>query len=674
MPNPTIDRCCHWLTKNATSKRPLSLVFFDCESNVDKADPNWQHHTFRLATASYCVYAPETGLTEVAWQSFTDPAELWRWIAGIPDNSPETLCVSHNLDYDARISRAFSILPRLGISPTYCILADSCTFFSFDCDGRQIALTDNLSLWPASLAEIGRSVGIEKTHVDFDDVDDAELAAYCRNDVKILVEQWRFWLAFLDEHDLGNFAITMAKQSLNAYRHKFMPTNIGIHNNERAINLERASYKGGRAEAFFLGKLPQGHYYKLDINSLYPHMMSLYQYPAKLVKVVENISLPYLDQLLERYLAIGEVCLEARDPRYVVEKDNKNCYPTGTFFTTLTTQELQIASILCQIRGIGRVALYEPADLFSEFVSTFYSLRDTYRSSGDDARSKMCKLLMNSLQGKFGQVGHKQSLLGDAPIDQVSIRRWLDVETGKTAVDMTFGGKIIRQVHGGEPWDSFPAIPAHVTAYGRMWMYDLMCQAGRENVFYIDTDSLIVNYLGFRALESEIDEHAIGKLKVESESDDVEILARKDYRFGGRRVLKGIRRDAVEIEPNKFSQWHFTTLKWAFARGDLDDVDVHRIEKQMRYLNVAGGQTADGWLEPLHLVLKPNDVLSYLTNESSATSWAWEFDPTFLARVSKLVPGLGTWLREPDPRLASASNHRLLSLLPAPLSNSPTAS
>jgi len=207
-----------------------------------------------------------------------------------------------------------------------------------------------------------------------------------------------------------------------------------------------------------------------------------------------------------------------------------------------------------------------------------------------------------------------------------------------------------------------------------MWMYDLMCQARREHVYYIDTDSLIVDYIGFRALESEIDEHAIGKLKIESESDDVEILARKDYKFGGKRVLKGIRRDAIEVEPNRFSQWHFTTLKWAFARGDLNDVDVHRVEKQLRYLDVAGEQTENGWLKPPHLVLKPNDVLPYLKTGDKPTSWTWEFDPAFLARVSKFVPGLGVWIHPPDSRLAEASNHRLLSLLPAPPSNSPSAS
>lgn len=671
MPLPRIDRRCHWLTRNKSSKRPTALVFFDCESNIDKSQQFEQLHTFRLAVASYCVYSQEEGLVEKAWKAFTSPSGLWAWISGIPSEDEEFMCVSHNLDYDLRVSRAFSILPRVGFKPDYAIVADSCTFFSFVAPDRKLSLTDNLSLWPASLKEIGESVGVEKTAVDFDDTDDDELAAYCRNDVRIMIEQWRFWLRFLDEHDLGNFSITIAKQALNAYRHKFMTEKIGIHNSARAIVLERAAYKGGRAEAFFLGELPQGHYYKLDINSLYPAMMKLFKYPTKLVKVIQNVSLQFLGKILDRYLAIANVVVETEKPLYVIEKNGKNVYPTGTFQTTLTTPELQFALMFNHIRGIGRVALYEPADLFSGYVDTFYSMREEYTRAGDTARSKMCKMLMNSLQGKLGQVGHTQEIIGQAPLDEVKVRRWVDLESNRTCVDLTFGGQTIRQMHGGEAYDSFPAIPAHVSAYARLWMWDLIERAGREHVFYIDTDSLIVDYIGFCALESEIDPTALGKLKVESESDHVEIVARKDYRFGDKRTTKGIRKDAIEIEPGKFQQWHFTTLKWGFQVGTLDDVRLHYVERTTKQLGAPDAARTGGWIESPHLTMDANALAPLLEQHPRSRSWIWELDPAWAQRVGGIVPGRWVYWSQGQTKFREAMNLRLLSPQFVPPSSSP---
>lgn len=663
MPLPTIDRRCHWLTHNATSKRPKAIVFFDCESNIDKTTDHEQLHSFRLAVASFCVPSDSEGITEIAWKAFVNPRDMWEWIAGIPFDTDEFLVVSHNLDYDMRVSCAFSILPRLGFKPTYCIISESCTFFSFVALDRNLSLTDNVSLWQASLADIGHSVGIEKTSIDFGATDDDELASYCRNDVRILIEQWRFWLKFLDEQDLGNFAITISKQSFNAYRHRFLKTNIGIHNSKRAIELERSAYKGGRAEAFYLGKLPRGHYYQLDVNSLYPYMMKLYPYPAKLVKVVENVTLPYLDQLLTRYMAIADVAIETEKPVYVVEKNGVNTYPTGSFFTTLTTPELQYASMFNHIRGIGRVALYEPDDLFSTFVDTFYTLREEYLKAGDLARQRMCKMIMNSLQGKFGQVGHKQEVVGSVSLDIVSVRRWVDLETNQTCLDITFGGQIIRQTHGGEPYDSLPAIPAHVAAYARLWMFDLMEIAGREHCFYMDTDSVIVDYIGYRALESEIDPTHLGKLKIQSESDDVEIVAKKHYMFGDNRTIKGIRKDADILGDGSFGQWHFTTLKWGLQVGNLDNVRVHYVKRTLKASTEDHRNINGGWVRPPHTVVTANQLAPYLEQSQGKKSWTWEFDPAWVQRVSGFRPGRWVYWNKAGKDFSRALNLRLPSLV-----------
>ncbi len=662
-----LDRRCHWLSRNKLSKRPEAILFLDAEAAIEQRSEKFQEHKFRLGAATFCAYSPERGLESVESRDFRDEIELWNWTEELSSQYKELLIVSHNIDYDARLCRAFFYLPRLGWSPSYCVMCRSCTLFVFERGDRKTTLLDNMNLWNSSLAQLGESVGLPKLSVDFEAATDEELLIYCRRDVEILVRLWRSWFAFLDRHNLGSFGITAAKQAFNAYRHRFMPTKIGIHDNALATGLARESYHGGRTECFFVGRAPPGTYYKLDANGLYAAMMAWYPMPHKLVKVIQNVSLDFLDYLLDRYLVIAEVVLEARRPIYVRKISGRNAYPTGTFFSTLTTPELQIARINDEIRGIGRVALYEPADLFSRYIGYFTPLRAQYRRHGDIARSRMCKLLRNSLQGKFGQLGHKQEIVGDAPLDKVAVRRWLDAESGRSCVDWTFGGKIIRQYNEGEPWDSLPAIPAHVSAYGRVYMWSLIELAGRDHTFYIDTDSLIVDEEGYRRLAGVIDPAKLGYLKLEGTAGELEIGAKKDYRFGDLRTLKGIKDSAVELAPDLFEQWHFTTIRYAFAVHDLDGVTLHKVEKQIRRGRIAGTVGKDGWVRPPHLHLNPQDLFGYLADQERNRVWVWEFDERWLKRVAALehLQEQATYELALVPRRKAASQPPPLALEPA---------
>jgi hypothetical protein len=638
MRNNPQRRFNHWMNPNAGNQRPTDIVFFDCESYIDKSDPDTQRHTFRLAWAAWCSYTPSRGLVERAWKEAMTPGDLWRWIAGVPARGDKVLVMSHNLDYDVRVSHALTFLPKLGFNPAYGIISESCTFFQFEAQDLTLSMMDNLSLWPSPLADIGQVVGCPKGHVDFDTVTDDSLSSYCKNDVLIMVRQWQFWLRFLDENNLGNFSITLPKQAFNAYRHRFMPSGIAVHNNEIALELERAAYRGGRAEAFYVGRLPKGLYYKLDANSLYPAVMKEHTYPTKLVKVIYHPSLHQLSTLLELYMIIAEVVLDTTEPVFVTRVDAKNAYPTGTFVTTLTTPEVQYAFDKGFIRGVGRVALYERGDIFSKYVDYFYALKERYSRAGQKALAKMAKLMMNALQGKFGQAGHAQKILGDAPPDEIGVKRWIDLESDNHCVDLTFGGKVIRSISGGEAPSSFPAIPAHVTAYARLRMWQLIQKAGLEHVYYIDTDSLIVDDRGYKRLYDEVDPFRLGALKLESTSEHVSIFARKDYVFAGKHVQKGIRKDAEVIGKDKYTQFNFTTLKWAMKHKALDDVRLQRMTKTVRYMTVQGKVRNDHRITPPHLTMTKYDVIGLAMRDRTTTTWTWEFDPLWMEQVIGVEP------------------------------------
>lgn len=622
MTTPTIDRRCHWLRRNKSSKRPETLLFLDTESNEHAQGDKTALQTFKCGWACLARYAPYQGLKVLGWHEIKDPLEFWHVVSEFAAKYPKTYIISHNIDYDARILRAFSILPGIGWTPAYAILGESCRFFTFKADKNTIILLDNLNYWRQSLSEIGVEFGIEKMAINFKTASLEALSQYCKNDVRILIKVWDYWLKFLDEHHLGDFAITVAGQALRAFRHRFMSHKIGIHNRADAIRLERASYKGGRCEVFRVGKFKDGPYYKLDINGLYAYVMRTYKVPRKLVKVLVDVSPAYLRKLLDKYQVVADCIVETNEPLYALHSKGYNIFPTGTFRVTLTTPEIQYALDNDHLRAVGEVAIYEGAVLFERFIDYFTPLRQQYKADGDTARSAMCKLIRNSLYGKFGQRGYEQKVIGKAPLDQVSVRHWVDLETTAECWDWTYGGVVIRQEKKGEADNSFPGIASHIAAAGRLVLWDYAKLAGLENCYYADTDSLIVNQAGMDNLEDWVDPLKLGYLKLEGTTDNLEILAKKSYIFGDKRVAKGIRKNAERQADGAWKQVHFTSLKWAFRQGNLDNVTVFETARHQQNTITHGTVDKNGLVHPPQFSMKREDVAD-LVAPRDAYSWDW---------------------------------------------------
>jgi len=629
---PTIDRKCHWLRKNPSSRRPEWILFVDGESNLDPIHDQADRHTFRLGWGALCHYTPEDGLHVHEWYEIRDPLDLWHTCSKFALQVGQLYVVSHNIDYDARVLHAFTILPGIGWSPDYVILGDSCHFFTFKADKAKISFLDNLNYWHLTLETLGAEFGIPKMHIDFATCTDADLSIYCKRDVEILIRAWTYWLSFLDNHDLGNWAITTAGQAWNAYRHRFMPARIGIHNRQDAITLERNSYYGGRCEVWKLGHFIGGPFYKLDVNGLYAYAMREYPSPQKLIKCVLGRTPGQIAKLLERYLAIADVYLETDQPVYPIRIKGYNVFPVGCFRTCLTTPELVYALEHGHVKGIGAVALYEPTHLFKGFINFFTPLRQQYKADGDTGRSLLCKMLRNALYGKFGQRGYAQEIIGDAPLDVVHVTRWKDAETGQKCTDWTFGGKTIRQTYKGEGADSFPGIASHVAAHGRMILWHYAQLAGRDNVYYADTDSLIVNQAGHDALEPWIDPLKLGYLKVEEETTDLEIIAKKSYKMGIHRTLKGIKKNAVQQNDGRWKQTQFTSLKWAFQHGDLEDVITYEVEKRELATVYHGQVDTNNNVQPQRLT-QDTDAVAAIVQPETDHSWTWWIDPSWFCSL-----------------------------------------
>jgi hypothetical protein len=534
------------------------------------------------------------------WHTFTTPEGFWAWVGERCGPKRKIYLFAHNLMFDFTIVHGFTLLPALGWQLKRAVVEDPPTILTYRKGTSTICLLDTFNWFHTSLAVLGDSMGLAKLTMPEQSAPQADWDAYCRRDVEVLQRAMMSYLDFIKLNDLGNFQTTAASQALTAYRHRFLHHPVYIDVNEPALELARQAYYGGRTEAFFVGKR-EGDYWLLDVNSMYPFVMSINNFPAKLQGVYTRIDEASMPELLTRAQVIADVSLDTPEPAFPMRTRGPLIFPTGQFRTSLCTPELQYALDMGYVRKIHQAAIYEHAPLFADYVSTIFALRQKYQAEGNLPFSSLSKLLLNSLYGKFGQRGRIYQDAGEALTDEV--RSWIEYSGDSKQITQhrQFGG--LHQVweNEGESYNSHPAIAAHVTSYARMWLWQLICKAGREHVFYCDTDSLVVDRAGYDALAPFYLGDGLGELKLERQFCHLVIHGCKDYEFGDVTKIKGVRKNAVATGDNQYQQEAFRKFAGMVRSGDLDTMVVSTQTKNLKRVYQKGYVDAAGWVRPFEL-------------------------------------------------------------------------
>jgi hypothetical protein len=209
--------------------------------------------------------------------------------------------------------------------------------------------------------------------------------------------------------------------------------------------------------------------------------------------------------------------------------------------------------------------------------------------------------MINSLYGKFGQTGIDQRIIGHVPMDEIWHMPIINAQTGKRGYQNAIGGVIYEEQHLGESYHSMPSIAAHITADARLYLLSLIKKAGCENVYYCDTDSLIVNRNGCYNLMFDIDDKQLGKLKIETQAETLTIHAPKDYELGDRKKIKGIRDNAIELSCGVFAQEQWIKLAGLIRDGFSKGYNTHDIIKHQTRIITSGVVNSDGSISPFNL-------------------------------------------------------------------------
>lgn len=600
---PKLSRRPHKLKENKRNSVPRYIIAIDTETYQEQIEEDTFLHKLKLGWAIY----KDLQTQKEEYFYFEKVQEFWEWLKSKLYNKKHYYIFAHNFDFDFQVIEGWKYLSEYLKAEIKKFIVDSNRFYikakvPLSNDFKQYASlsfisTTNYTNYP--LKKLGKILGLEKMEIEFDSADKEYLKEYCKRDTEIVLKFVEYLIKFIKEHNLGNFKPTIASQAFTAFRHRFMKKPIYIHSNREAQILERMSYRGGRTEAWFIGKVKET-IYKLDINSMYPYVMRNFTYPTKLVRVLHDISPEYLDILMRDFLVIAEVYIEVTKPVIGVKKE-KLIFPVGRFWAILTNPELNLVKKYGKILKVRRVAIYEHDYIFREYVDYFYNLRLKFKEEGNEVMQYFAKIMLNSLYGKFGQKNEHFRKIKSLKSDHWEILKFYDADEQRWKYIQVRAGEVYVKDGYIESENSFVAIASYVTAYARCYLWELIEKAGEENVYYMDTDSLFVTQKGYENLKEYINDKELGKLKLEGVSDNVIIKNVKDYIFGNEVKRKGIRKDAEEIAPNTFKQIQFVKIRSNLKDYKVNGVIMKYVTKSIKSTYDKGIVMPNGRVKPLVL-------------------------------------------------------------------------
>jgi len=337
----------------------------------------------------------------------------------------------------------------------------------------------------------------------------------------------------------------------------------------------------------------------VDVNSMYPSVMRDNFFPSVLCGEALDVPLERLEPLLKDYCLVGEAVINTDQPVYVLRDKDKMVFPVGVFTTFLGTEGIRYALDHHHLKSVNRLMIFHRAKLFTAWVEGMYPKKQEAKEKGDVIGEVIYKRLLNSLYGKFGQMAPTVVYDEYTPaFDFSSCRVFFDDDSGQGMEYKMFHRHILTKGRHASA-KSNVGIALHVTEYARFILWGYIQQAGPENVFYCDTDSLIITDQGYKRLFTHIQPLEIGKLSLKRTGDILTINAPKDYSLGAYKKQKGISKKAVEIKPGVFQQTFFPGFKTLLARGIKSGFPIGTIEKRLTYNYTKGVVAPDGQVTPL---------------------------------------------------------------------------
>lgn len=392
---------------------------------------------------------------------------------------------AHNLEFDA--SKIFEpVYGNLLDSKKVDIVLGASGFIKMDItieNDKKIHFRDTFNLVAKKLSKIGESLDFPKgitpqKFITGETIEESDISAddisYCKQDCKII-------LKLLDAISVlfAPFHIklrpTIAANAKLIWKSMYLKDK-GIFVNDDKDEEFREAYYGGRTEVFI--RRPEVktllHY---DVNSLYPSVMQNNTFPDPDRLSYHKDLFGALDKRHEGVVSCTVQIPDMNYPPLPYRLNELLIFPTGTFKGKWCFPEIRhLLSVGGKILHIEYVLSSPPIDSpYNEYVEHFSQLKIQYKKQGNKIFTALCKILLNSLYGKFGQRNRVEDIyVKDMP------------DKGVAFTPMGKNSYRLNQVPKERGHETVVCWAAYVTSYARV---KIMSYFPDEGLRYCDTDS-----------------------------------------------------------------------------------------------------------------------------------------------------------------------------------------
>lgn len=353
---------------------------------------------------------------------------------------------------------------------------------------------------------------------------------------------FRDWIRTYDLLGLSANRSSAAQVGWAKMRQTMQSSNIYTSLDPDIRALERRCYYGGRCEPFRLGDINQKTYL-LDVRAAYATVCCGGELPTQPLRYYpDGIEVENVVPGVGRVWA-ADCVVKTDSPDYPLRHHGKVIYPVGRFATSLCGAELAHAIGNDRVEKITRAVSYIGLKILHHYASWYFDGRDAIADAGLLAQVGGIKAMFNSSLGFLARQGREWSdwkCKGSPPW-------WFGVTTDPDdraaivrAHVLDSSSEFLRV--GNEPRNCSPIMHAAICAAARVNLVGLFDLAGRRNVYYCDTDGLIVSDEGHMSLQST---HGVcgpdyGQLGVRHEADRCSINGQKSYKIGDHVVCAGL--------------------------------------------------------------------------------------------------------------------------------------
>ena len=441
---------------------------------------------------------------------------------------------------------------------------------------RHWVFLDSIRLLPMSLDKAAKSFGFKgKLEHDLSmHEDDERWETYLKADCVALFQAVTRFRDLIEKKLNGEMGVTAPSTAMKLFRRSFLgrgmsPNEVPQHRHFPSCQNEdclgclhdwvRRGYYGGRTEIFRMSGEGLSYY---DINSSYPASMLSPMPAGDLVVVEGDLAPPEVRHrsigFVECEVTIPEDCYLPPLPHRDVEL-GKLIFPVGTFTGVWSYDELKLLMdplVRGRMTKVIRSVWYVRKTLFFDFVKELYAYRDKANPKYEEGMALVCKLMLNSLYGKFGMNEDRHEVIvvpkGEKPPEGAKPSIDPDGEDNLTSPVWYVPKRV-------SPEYVIPQISAQITALSRIRLWRFMAKVLERggNLYYCDTDSIITN-IDDLPCSSEL-----GALKNEypGEKLDVELIAPKMYLMSKSKPFDGEHKQGCKSKECKGCSLDKLTMK-----------------------------------------------------------------------------------------------------------------